>query len=288
MIVNNSAGNIFVYELFVRPEDRSTGIGTQLLTDLARNILERKLNKKITLYAGQNNPKAIRFYESLGFRRVAAFENNSTFGPSYKYEIDPQQLIDRQSADIGARLTGALEERSFPFDKSGWSGRVYTTKEPSLIHEVLQLVERKVPGHLTQAELILLVGGTVEELREVMRIAPNADITVVNLNGWEISLIRDYVRSINLKVNIRLFQMDASEMGNHPDDYKSESFDWIYAGSVDHSAFVYSNEAEKILPLIAAEEARLIRPGGIVTHTDFSPKKYLPALENPDLFERIE
>jgi ribosomal protein S18 acetylase RimI-like enzyme len=60
----------YIYGVRVRPEYRNRGIGTQLMLAAETELIERGFSYA-TLNVGQENPKAQRLYERLGYRIVA-------------------------------------------------------------------------------------------------------------------------------------------------------------------------------------------------------------------------
>ncbi len=58
-----------IHELFVLPEYRGTGAGEKLL-DIALGYAKKKGLKKVMLWVGKGNERAIRFYKKEGFKIV--------------------------------------------------------------------------------------------------------------------------------------------------------------------------------------------------------------------------
>lgn len=183
-----------------------------------------------------------------------------------------------------ARLAGFLEFKEFPAEMD-WSGKVYNDEIPRALKSLIWIFLRQGKLSVSETKNILLVGGTKDEVKLILQNFPEANITVVNLGRTTLLDIHQFIERTGPAANIRLNLIDASQMGRYPEDFKAGSYDFIYAGNVDHSVFVREDEAPKILPRIALEEARLVKPGGIIAHIDTYPEKYLPALMDENVFE---
>ena len=59
-------GQVFVANLYVRPEARRRGIGTALLEHVAASARDRGLSH-MELWVDSHNANAVRFYNELGF-----------------------------------------------------------------------------------------------------------------------------------------------------------------------------------------------------------------------------
>ena len=63
----------FIHSFRVRPELRNQGLGGQLMQHAECDLLERGFHR-VTLNVARDNPDALRFYERIGYERVAREE----------------------------------------------------------------------------------------------------------------------------------------------------------------------------------------------------------------------
>ena len=135
-----------------------------------------------------------------------------------------------------------------------------------------RILKGKKFGQIPQNPKILLIGGSAADVGEAFTRFPKAEITVVNLEWF---YLRDAQKKFTKQV--RLFRADAQYLSDYKKGdgtpyFPDDSFDLIAAPGVDESAFlrnvfIRSNPSvDQIMQKIADQEARLVRPGGFISH----------------------
>jgi ribosomal protein S18 acetylase RimI-like enzyme len=56
----------YILSLGIVPDSQGQGIGRRLMSDLKRDAAERSLSLRLSVFS--TNPRALKFYETLGFR----------------------------------------------------------------------------------------------------------------------------------------------------------------------------------------------------------------------------
>lgn len=65
--IENRPDELLLRNLYLLPSHQGRGIGTKIVQDLSRDARSR--NVPVTLSVLKSNPRAIRLYEKLGFRK---------------------------------------------------------------------------------------------------------------------------------------------------------------------------------------------------------------------------
>lgn len=83
LAVLSTPHNAEVISVYMRPEHRGTGLATALM----RTAIAWCGGREIRLRVHQNNPRAARFYTSLGFRPTGEWDPDPRDPTQYAYEL---------------------------------------------------------------------------------------------------------------------------------------------------------------------------------------------------------
>jgi predicted GNAT family acetyltransferase len=71
-IVSQTPHVAYLEGVWVNPENRSQGEGTNCVLQLSKQLLTR--SESVCLFVNEDNPSAIRFYERMGFKDKESFD----------------------------------------------------------------------------------------------------------------------------------------------------------------------------------------------------------------------
>jgi ribosomal protein S18 acetylase RimI-like enzyme len=90
----------YIYGFRVKPKFRSQGVGTQMMCTIEDDLRERHFHQ-VTLNVGQENNKARRFYERLGYSVVGSDPGYWSYIDDKGKRIDMHEPAWRMKKDLG-------------------------------------------------------------------------------------------------------------------------------------------------------------------------------------------
>ena len=118
-----------VRRVYARPEERGSGVARALMAELERAASERGCSR-ILLETGDRQPRAMRFYETLGYTRIPLYGEHvgKPWARCYEKRILPAGItFEPASPDVPevAALLAAYEKEFLSFntrEETGWRG----------------------------------------------------------------------------------------------------------------------------------------------------------------------
>jgi ribosomal protein S18 acetylase RimI-like enzyme len=90
----------YIYGFRVKPQYRNLGVGTQMMATIEDDLRERHFHQ-VTLNVGQENHKARRFYERLGYILVGTDPGYWSYIDDKGKRIDMHEPAWRMKKDLG-------------------------------------------------------------------------------------------------------------------------------------------------------------------------------------------
>ncbi len=90
----------YIYGFRVKPKYRNIGVGTQIMGTIENDLRERHFNQ-VTLNVGQENQKARRFYERLGYIIVGTDPGYWSYIDDKGKRIDMHEPAWRMKKNLG-------------------------------------------------------------------------------------------------------------------------------------------------------------------------------------------
>jgi len=225
----------------------------------------------------------------------------------------------RVMSGIFALSDRVLKPRGY-FIQASWTPQRYLPAAPLLINEDLFLKKRAVPsianampsdyvvpwintsssGNATgrlrllfaafkdaqrnfTKPRILLVGARSEEVRFLLQMFPDAQITAVEIYLEFLQKIQeDLAGDPDLQARVHLVQADVSRADLTGDDFQGASYDLVICNGIDGTAFRDANVERRVLQGLIRQVDWLLKPDGVLAH-QLSPEEVQYYTENTGL-----
>lgn len=140
---------------------------------------------------------------------------------------------------------------------------LYNPGNLSLVDYYMKLLP--ISRSIQDVKNILVIGGVESEIRDFLHLAPDSVITNVDVNLERLEVLKaSFEKDTQFISRLKLYRADASDLPN--EIFENASFDFIYAGGLDESAFKSSGEEKRVLSRMALEEERLLSEKGVIFH----------------------
>ncbi len=143
--------------------------------------------------------------------------------------------------------------------------RSFVTQQPFKVRRTFSVLRPYIG--FKDLKNVLIIGATVPELKTLFRnVGLETQVTAIDIDLGQLEKLKKHFQGkSDFARRLHLYHADASGLDKRV--FPDGVFDFIYAVSLDRSAFLNKERGDQVLAEIAEEEFRILKPDGIIFHS---------------------